>query len=251
MARVLCALVVLAGLLVGNAATAGERDLVVGVEELEYFPIYAWRDGDYVGAAREILDSFARDRGYTLSYRPLPIKRLNTELMAGAFDLKFPDNPHWAPDIKQGRKVHYSKPVIAYVDGVMVRLGNLNRGLDHVRTLGTVSGFTPFSWGDRIRAGQVTLKENPRMDLLLRQAAIGHVDGAYVNVAVANHVLGGSLNMPGALAFDPSLPHARDHYMASTTTRPDILAEFNDWLAANARLVTMIKDRYGAEKGVE
>lgn len=230
---------------------AAQREFVVGVEDLEYYPLYAMRDGEYIGASREILDAFAKDRGYRLVYRPLPIKRLYLELMSGGVDLKFPDNPYWADVSKKGRQVVYSKPVIAYVDGVLVRPSNHGRGADAVRTLGTVSGFTPFAWLDRVKSGQVTLKENPRMELLLRQAVVGHVDGAYVSVAVANYVLAGSLNMPGALMFDPGLPHSRNHYMLSSVTRPAVVAEFDIWLEANGPLIKMIKERYGAEKGVE
>lgn len=244
-------LLVLAAMVAGWPAAAAERELVVGVEELEYYPIYAVRDGEYVGAAREILDSFARDRGYRLTYRPLPVKRLYAELMAGGIDLKFPDSPTWAPDAKQGRPVAYSRPVIAYVDGTMVRPSNHGRGVEAVRTLGTVSGFTPFAWLDQVKAGRVTVKENPRMELLLRQAVVGHVDGAYASVAVANYVLSGPLNLPNALMFDAALPHTRDHYLLSSATRREAVEEFNTWLAANGPRVRMIKDRYGAEKGVE
>lgn len=251
MRRILRATLVLAVLLAGGTAGAAERELVVGVEEVEYYPAFALRDGEFIGAAREIIDRFAKDSGYRVAYRPLPVKRLFAELMSGGLDLKFPDNPNWAADLKQGRKVTYSMPVMAYVDGVMVRPSNHGRGVDGVRTLGTVSGFTPFAWLDRIKAGEVVLKENPRMELLLRQTVVGLVDGAYASVAVANHVLTGSLNMPGALMFDTGLPHSRGSYMASTTTRPELVAEFNSWLTANAAVVKLIKDRYGAEKGVE
>ncbi|CAA7613431.1 ABC transporter substrate-binding protein [Magnetospirillum sp. UT-4] len=244
-------IVLLAVLLTGLGARAAERDLVVGVEELEYFPLYAMREGEYVGAARDILDAFAAARGYRLVYRPMPIKRLFAELAAGGIDLKFPDSPFWSAETKQGLTVSYSKPVIAYIDGVMVRTANLGRGADGVRTLGTVAGFTPYSWLDRVKSGSVTLKENPRMELLLRQAAVGHVDGAYVSVAVANHVLATTLNMAGTLVFDPGLPHTRDHYMLSSATAPQVIAEFDAWMAANGSLIRSIKDRYGAEKGVE
>lgn len=230
---------------------AAQKDLVVGVEDLEYYPLYAMRDGEYVGAARELLDAFAKDRGYRLAYRPLPIKRLFIELASGGIDLKFPDNPYWAADAKKGHNVAYSKPVIAYIDGVLLRPSNHGKGLDTLRTLGTVSGFTPFAWLDRVTSGKVVLKENPRMELLLRQTVVGHVDGAYVSVAVANHVLAGSLNMPGALMFDSALPHSRDSYRLSSVTRPAVVAEFDAWMDANGPLVKMIKDRYGAEKGVE
>lgn len=230
-------------------AYAERRAFVVGVEELDYFPAYAVQKGEYVGAAREILDAFAQAKGYTLTYRPLPIKRLYAELLSGGIDFKFPDNPSWAPDAKQGQRVVYSTPVIGYIDGVLVRPDSLGRGVDAVRTLGTVSGFTPFAWLDAIRDGRVQIKENPRMDLLLKQVTMERLDGAYASVAVANYQLESMLGMPGALVFDPSLPHSRDFYRLSTLAHPQVIAEFNAWLAANAGLVKTIKERLGAEKG--
>lgn len=250
MRRLFGCLLVLLGLTASVPAVAAGKELVVGVEELEYYPIYAIRDGDYVGAAREILDAFARDRGYRLVYRPFPIKRLYAELINGTIDIKFPDNAQWAGDIKQGTKVFYSQPVIAYIDGVMVRPANKGAGTDAVRVLGTVAGFTPFAWLDRIKTGKTQLKENPRMELLLKQAAIGHIDGAYASVAVANYVLATSLAMPGALMFDPDLPHSRDFYQLSSTRRGDVVAEFDAWMAANQSRIKTIKDALGAERGI-
>lgn len=232
-------------------ARADNRTFVVGVEELDYYPAYAWQKGEYGGAAREILDAFAQAKGYTLIYRPLPIKRLLAELLSGGIDFKFPDNPGWALDAKQNQPVIYSAPVISYVDGVMVRPENVGRGLEALRTLGTVSGFTPFAYFDAIREGRLQLKENPRLDLLLKQVAMGRLDGAYAAVAAANYQLDTTLGMPGGLVFDPSLPHSREHYRLSSMLHAAIIAEFNAWMAANAGQVKAIKDRIGAEKGFE
>lgn len=240
----------MAALLMCTTAQAAERRIVVGVEELNYYPLYAVLDGGFAGTAREILDSFARARGITIEYRPLPVKRLFAELMTGGIDLKFPDNPGWSADIKQGGKVIYSAPVIAFVDGVMVTPSALGVGQDSVKVLGTVAGFTAYAWLDRIAAGKVQMRENPKLDLLLRQATIKRIDGAYVNVAVANHMLDRVLAMPNALAFDPSLPHSRDYYRLSTTKHPELVAEFDAWLEANAALVAEIKRRFRAEAGI-
>lgn len=249
--RIALAILAFCALVSASASVWAERrDLVVGVEELDYYPAYALRKGEYVGAAREILDMFARDRGYTLSYRPLPIKRLYAELLSGGIDLKFPDNPQWAGDQKAGYTIAYSKPVIGYVDGVLVRPENLGRSVDAVRTIGTVSGFTPFAWLDRIRAGKLQVKENPRMDLLLRQVLLERMDGAYASVAVVNSYLEKELQMPGALVFDPALPHSRDAYRLSALNHVDVVAEFDVWMAANQAVVKAIKDRMGAELGV-
>lgn len=232
-------------------AMAASRDLVVGVEELDYFPVYAVQNGQYVGAAREILDAFASANGYTLVYRPLPIKRLFAELLSGGIDLKFPDHPHWGEDVKKGRVLSYSRPVIRYIDGVLVAPENLNKGADAVHTLGTVSGFTPFAWLDRVKAGTVQVKENPRLELLLKQVFMERLDGAYASVAVANHMLDNVLHNPGALVFDAHLPHSRDAYVLSSLSHAPVVAEFDAWMAANAATVKAIKDRYGAEKGID
>lgn len=238
-------------LLLWNSAQAQNRTLVVGVEELDYYPLYAVQKGEYVGAAREILDGFARANGYKLVYRPLPIKRLYAELLSGGIDMKFPDNPSWAPDVKQGHALAYSAPVIGYVDGVLVRPENVGRGVDAVHTLGTVSGFTPFAWLDAIRDNRVQVKENPRMELLLKQVSLERLDGAYASVAVANYQLEAQLGTPGALVFDPNLPHSRDFYRLSTLRHPKVVAEFDAWVTANAVQVKAIKDRFGAEKGFQ
>lgn len=253
------ALAVMAGCMLAWApARADHRNLVVGVEELDYFPLYAVQNGEYVGAVRDILDAFARAKGYTLSYRPLPIKRLYAELLSGGIDLKFPDNPIWASDAKQGQRVTYSAPVIGYVDGVMVRPEHLGRGMGGLHVLGTVSGFTPPpEWQDAIRDGRVQAKENPRMDLLLKQVALERLDGAYVSVAVANYHLDAVRGVPGdrvfdaKLVFDATLPHSRDFYRLSTVDHPQVIAEFDAWMAANAALVKTIKENTGAEKGLQ
>ena len=234
-----------------SSAWAHERKLTVGVEELDYTPAYAVKNGEYVGAARDILDAFATAKGYTLVYKPLPIKRLYAELVSGGIDLKFPDSPTWAGDFKKGRPLAYSKPVINYIDGVLVLPENAGRGAEGVQTLGTVSGFTPFAWLDRVKTGAVALKENPRLDLLLKQAAMGRFDGAYASVAVANYTLDSVLGTPGALVFDPRLPHSRDAYQLSSLVHPEVIVEFDAWMAANAAQVKAIKERHGAEKGVE
>lgn len=247
--QILAILAIILGI-AGAPARAQEKQIVIGVEELDYYPTYAVIDGQYVGAAREILDAFARAKGYQITYRPLPVKRLFAELLSGQIDLKFPDNPGWAGDLKKDQKVAYSGPVIAFVDGVMVPAGSVGAGPDNIKVLGTVAGFTPFAWLDRIKANKVQIKENLKMELLLKQAALKRLDGAYASVAVANHYLDRVLAMPGGLVFDPGLPHSRGHYMLSTTTRPELVAEFDSWLATHQAQVGDIKKRLGAERGV-
>jgi len=229
-------------------AAADQRDLVVGVEDVDYLPAYGWRDNAYSGAARDIIDAFAAANGLRPIYRPLPIKRLFAELISGGIDIKFPDNPVWGLDTKRDTPIRYSQPVINFVDGVMV--APEHRGA-MIATLGTVSGFTPNPWLDRIKAGDVTLKENPKLAPLLRQVMLGRLDGAYLSVAVANHILDTELQAPGGLVFDASQPFSQDSYRLSSAHRPDLIAAFDSWLASHAAEVKAIKEAHHAEKGVE
>ena len=235
-------------ILVARTAAAEDRDLVVGVEDVDYLPAYGWHDNAYAGAARDIIDAFAAANGYRPIYRPLPIKRLFAELISGGVDIKFPDNPVWGLDTKRDTPIRYSQPVIDFVDGVVVTPDRRGAGIE---TLGTVSGFTPSPWMDRIKAGRVTLKENPKLAPLLRQVMMGRLDGAYLSIAVANHILDTELQAPGGLVFDASQPFSRDSYRLSSARRPDLIAAFDAWLAVHAAEVKAIKEAHHAEKGVE
>lgn len=227
---------------------AEPETLTVGVEELDYYPSYAVRDGRYVGAARDILDAFAQSAGYRLEYRPLPVKRLYADLFAGAVDLKFPDSPEWNAAAKNGQGVVYSRPILPYIDGVMVSPSRLGRGLSGFAVLGTVSGFTPFAWLDELAKGAVRVSETPQMASLLKQTLTGRVDGAYVNVASAREHLRAGLGQPDGLAFDPQLPHVAGDYVVSTIRRGDALAKLDAWLAANQAAAAAIKTKYGLEQ---
>lgn len=230
-----------------SSVAAQDRMITIGVEELDYFPAYAIRDGQYVGAVREIFDAFAADRGYRVRYLPFPIKRLYAELLSGGIDLKFPDNAKWAPDVKKGQPIVYSHPIVDYVDGTLVSAQAKGQPVGSIRSLGTVSGFTPYAWTDRLKTGMPQLTENPRLDLLLRQVSLGRLDAAYVSVSSALYMARNNSDMN--VVFDPSLPHGRDSYVLSSLSRPDLVAEFDTWMATHADLVRQIKDRTGAEQG--
>ena len=231
-------------------ASASARDLVVGVEAIDYAPVYGYRDGQFVGAARAILDAFATARGHRLIYQAYPVKRLLAELVHGRIDLKFPDSPDWQAAFRRGHPIAYSGPVIAYVDGTLVRRDHAGQGVEAVHSLGIVAGFTPFAWLDRIQAGTVELKENPGFESLLRQLQAGRIDGIYANVAVTLTAAESVLGNATALTFASDLPHVADSYRLSSANAPEIIAEFDDWLARNPKLVAEIIAKTGAERGI-
>ncbi len=234
-----------------TAAGAGDTpSYTVGVENLHYLPAYGVVDGEYVGYARDILDAFAEAAGLSLTYLPMPVPRLYASLGAGAIDFKFPDSQHWNPDFRAAHTLAYSEPVAAYLDASVVPVDQAAITPSGVRTLGTVTGFTPFPWLDRIDAGSVTVAENTDFRALVRQVLAGRVDAAYANIAVVNRVLTQDLKQPGALVVAPALPLDAGHYRLSTIEHAEVLADFDAWMADNPALVADIKARHAVERGV-
>jgi ABC-type amino acid transport substrate-binding protein len=216
----------------------------VGVENLDYYPHYTHQGGQYKGFARDVLDEFAKQKGYVFEYKILPIKRLYNDFVEGKVDLKYPDCSDWQKDLKKGVSIHYSNAVVDYIDGVMVVTSNKMLGVDKLHVLGTVLGFTPWVYQDAITAGKIKLHENKSFPGLLQQVILKRIDGAFVNIAVANYQLNDVLKKPGLLVFDPNLPHIRGSYYFSTIKHPEVIDEFNSFLNKNKEMINALKKKY-------
>ena len=217
---------------------------VVGVEELRYLPYYDHHNGQYGGMARDVLDAFSRDSGHQFDYRALPIKRLYVEFLAGNLDFKFPDNPDWAGKDKAGKTVYYSAPVMPFIDGVLVLPARKGAGSERLRTLGTVQGFTAFDYLDAIAAGKMRLLEIGTLEALIQASLYQRIDGSYFNVVVAERYLSTRMKLPGALVFDPALPHTRSHYHLSSLRHAAVIAQFDQFLQRNQELLAELRRKW-------
>src|SRR5690606_1486778 len=204
-----------AGLLGADGALA--QTYVVGVEQQSFQPHF-WQDerGEYRGFARELLDLFAREAGVELRYQALPVSQLTRHLGNGNVDFKYPDSPDWGQGLKQGAAIAYSEPVVAYVDGVLVPPAQLGQGVEGLRRLALVEGWTPRDYQARMAAGQVEPVHAADLRQMMRLALRREADGAYYNVVVATYYLDNLRARPGALVFDPSLPHSRGAFHLSS-----------------------------------
>jgi polar amino acid transport system substrate-binding protein len=226
------------------------EELTIGVETTDYYPQYKYDNGKYTGFAREVLDLFASKNGHTVIYKALPIKRLLSVYLNGEVDFKYPDNAFWAGDLKTGKNLVYSEPVVDFIDGTMVLTGNKGKGIEGKFRLGTILGFTPFDYLDKIGDGSVKVTENPNLDSLVRQLESSRIEGAYVNIAVAMYHLREVAKKPDLLVFDPSLPHTRSAYSLSSINKPEVIAQFNGFLSENKAEIQAIKDKYQVEAGL-
>jgi len=224
---------------------------VVGVEDINYMPGFAVRDGQYIGYARDLLDAFAADVGVTFTYQPMPVPRLYASLAADQIDFKFPDNPTWNADFRQGREIIYSDPLFPFLDASVVLADRADTiGIEDIKTLGTITGFAPWPWMDRVRSGAVDLVENANLNALVRQVLAGRVDAAYADVAFINRILDQEMSRPGALAIAPSLPSVNGQYLMSTIQHLDVIATFDAWMANSAARIATLKEHHGVERGL-
>ncbi|MDR3515459.1 MAG: transporter substrate-binding domain-containing protein [Azospirillaceae bacterium] len=237
---------------VSSTAPSAHADetYIVGVENIEYYPQYNFKDGEYSGFARVLLDDFAHENHYVFTYSAYPVARLFNEFMDGTVDLKYPDNALWSSELTKGHNVVYSDPVVNYTDGVSILPDHKGRPVSELKQLGIVRGFTAWEYADQIKNGTIKLQENNSFVGLLEVTQLGRVDGAYGNVAVVNYTLKNNLKKPDALIYNPSLPHTTDAYHLSSIKHPKVIAEFNAWLKQNADKVAKLKADYAVEAGV-
>lgn len=236
-----------AGLLLilgGGQALAGPT-YVLGVEALNYYPHYSNEGGQYSGFARELFDRFAQSKGYSFEYRALPVARLYESFFAGELDFKYPDNQQWQEDKRKGLSINYSDPVVSYTDGVLVLPANKGKGVEQLKQLGTVRGFTPWDYLGLVEKGQIKLQEVNSFQQSLLQGINSRVDGVYMNAEVGRYQLNTVLKQPDALVFDEALPSSKGFYTFSTTKHAKVIDEFNQFLKEHGAEVTALKTKYG------
>ncbi|CCK76564.1 MAG: transporter substrate-binding domain-containing protein [Oleispira antarctica] len=219
-------------------------NLIIGVESIDYFPIFQESNGQYSGAANDILNKFAKLNGHTLTYKSYPVARLNKYYLNGTVEFRFPDDQYWVQEKKKGYDIKYSAPVINYIDGVMVSPTNKGKGIDQLKTLGIVRGFTAWDYFDAIKIGNVKIIEANSLDSLVKLTSNNRNDGAYSNIDVATYYLKNTLKAPGSLVFDPDLPHTESSYSLSSFKHPQVIEQFNQFLIEQAGWIKTIKEKY-------
>ncbi|MBF0206072.1 MAG: transporter substrate-binding domain-containing protein [Oligoflexia bacterium] len=230
-----------------------KRDFKIGVQDFEeYMPESLYKDGEYFGFARDLLDMFAHEYGYNFTYIAAPIRRLNHNFYKGDVDFQYPDNEYWASNSKGGKNIKYSDPVVKYIDGIMVLKENLGKGIKDIKLLGIVMGYTPFLYLDAIKAGTIKLSENSLYESLLKQIILKRIDGAYSNISVSKYYLKKYFkNSTDELVFNDSLPYTKSTRHLSTIKYPKIIDEFNSFLIKKKNDIDRLKRKYKIEEEVD
>lgn len=225
-------------------ASNSQKHIIVGVEEIDYYPIYHVEQGNYQGYARDLFDAFAKSAGLTVEYRPLPINRLYSSLLKETIDVKFPDNALWQADLKGEANVLYSVPIIKYTDGVLVLKDAPKITSENFTKLGTVRGFTPWIFLDQVEAGSIKITETNKLASLLKLLEAGRIDGAYFNVLVAKQYAERELKGKLELHFADHLKHSSDAYHASSVSAPWVIDALNRFIKENPDTIEALKQKY-------
>lgn len=239
-------------LLILASGVCHAEPLRVGLESQDYLPYYRALPGKPAeGYAIALLQRFAVHQGLTLEIDTLPINRLHRTLQTtDRLMLVFPDNPAWSRRLKHDVQLHYSRPVIRVIDGSLVLREHLGRGIDGVRRLGTVRGFTPEAWEERLGTGAVQLVEASDIGSLVRMLLRLRIDAVYANPEVLQHYLATRTELGGdRLQLDPSLPMAHTAFHASSLAHPELLEALDRFLEEQRAELVELRRQHGLACG--
>jgi hypothetical protein len=217
----------------------------VGTEDIQYYPHYGKlndQDSNFSGYAKDVFDHFSREYNVSFNYKFYPIKRLYKAFQIDkTVDFKYPDNPDWNSTFTQTKTIHYSQPIGTFIDGTIVLQKNKHLSVKHIKKIGTIKGFTPQAYIEKLRNEHVKLFEFSNTETLLKALSHQLIDAAYVNIDVANHQMK-IHNVP--VAFIKTMPYKIGKYHFSTIKHPKLIQKLDAFLNRNAMLIQRLKEKY-------
>lgn len=230
-------------LLSWSALVAAEpRTIVVGIEQIDYYPHYDFSAGQQRGYFYDLMQLFAKSSGYRISYTALPVKRLYVEAN-NSIDVVYPDNPSWQQHHLTDHQKTYSEPVVYTLGSTMVLAENRHMPLDKFKSLAVIHGFTPYRW--------LALQSQYKfriVDVADSTSALGlvlkaRVHGASIELNVANEYLRRQ-GLSGALVAAEHLPFTELPFLLSSVNKPELIGEFNRFLQQHPTEIKQLKQKY-------
>jgi polar amino acid transport system substrate-binding protein len=221
---------------------SAQPHFIVGTEDINFYPHYDFTHAESTGFANEVLQLFAAEYGYKLTFQPLPVKRLYHEL-DNLVDFIYPDNPNWAQLQTADNRRLFSEPLIYNLGTTMVLPQHKQIPLSQFRTLAVIHGFTPTAWLNLRSEYRFKLYEVPNAVTALNLVLKGQLDGADVEYNVAQHILR-SQQQEGALVAAQQLPMTRVGFHLSTSRHPQVLQQFNRFLHSHRVQISALKLKY-------
>ncbi|MEA9355993.1 transporter substrate-binding domain-containing protein [Bacteriovorax sp. PP10] len=219
----------------------------VGVEDIDYMPIFSSTHNpeNFKGYARDVLDRFAKSEKIEFRYVALPVKRFIYVYQSGKLDFAFPDNPNWNLPKKDNLNIIYSNPIITFQDAIFVRPEKLGLGIEKMKVLGTLKGFSAWKFQKYIDSGKMRVESTHAPESLIHMALLGRVDGINMAQQVARYHLKKIGNEKGLVPDPQLLPSQDSYYYFSTLHHPEIIKKLNLFLKKDAANIHELKNKYG------
>lgn len=219
----------------------------VGVEDIDYMPIFSSTHNpeNFKGYARDVLDRFAKSEKIEFRYVALPVKRFVNVYQSGKLDFAFPDNPKWNLPKKDDLNIIYSNPIIIFQDAVFVRPEKLGLGVEQMKVLGNLKGFSAWKFQKYIDSGKMRVESTHAPESLIHMVLLGRVDGINMAQQVARYHLKKIGNEKGLVADPQLLPSQDSYYYFSTLHHPEMIKKLNLFLKKDAANIHQLKKKYG------
>lgn len=227
-----------------SISTSQAQEYIIGVEDISYYPLYDFAQKPYKESfTKELLSTFFRHKGYQFKFVALPLKRFDKWYTEDAIDFKFPDNIRWRSEQSNNLNISYSQPVIHLVAGSYV-LKNNNSKPESMTSLGTILGFFPTLWYDKIKSGTVELVEVTSPYSLIKHLLRGNVDVTNIDKNVINYNLKLLGKKSNDIVLNEDIKNEPYAYHFSSINHPGIIKEFDEFLNENPKVIARIKTKY-------
>ncbi|GLX85215.1 hypothetical protein tloyanaT_14670 [Thalassotalea loyana] len=226
-------------------ARAQEQEFVIGVEDVNYYPLFNFNREQMrqPSFAFDILTAFFEHKNYKYRFVALPIKRFDKWFIDHNIDFKFPDNMRWRSDGGASLNLTFSDPVLTLMAGTYVLKPNAQIEKPRVQSLMTIRDFHPTLWLEEINQGQVTLHEERSPVGIIRHMLSQNVQATNIDSNVIRYQLQ-KMNKQGQIVLAKNIFHEQYTYHLSTNTHAEIIYEFNAFIKQERELIESLKKKY-------
>ncbi len=223
------------------------KEYIIGVEDVSYYPFYDFsaKQSNQKSFSKELLSTFFQQHGYKFQFVSLPVKRFDKWFAEESIDFKFPDNVRWRSAESKKLNISYSKPILHLTSGSYVLKKNRNLPEQAIKRLGTMYGFYPTLWVERVRNNSIEIVESKSTFSLVKHLLHGNLDAINIEKNVIDHVLKGMGREKDEIVLNLQAKHERYAFHFSTILHPEILQEFNEFLNTHSKQIAELKRKYG------
>jgi len=241
--------VLLISVLLGGGSAASEKEFIIGVEAVSYYPLYDFSAHDISKPSftKELLSTFFELHHYPYQFVALPIKRFDKWYVEESIDFKFPDNFRWRNDKTNKLNITFSTSVVQLMAGSYVLKSKQHSSRNQIKKLGTILGFVPTLWFDKLENNQLEVIEETSPLSVIKHLVYGNVDATNIDPNVIRYNLK-RLNKEGQVVLNKNIKHEVFAYHLSSIKYPKVIKEFDSFLQTNQDFVKRLKIKYGIDE---